>query len=157
MGASVCRRSALRAAFTLPTTRSAAGDNRGASTLFVQPAQMLDDPARVADRLAVEHEQRHAVLPGQRVDLRAVGLAPGDAALLVLDAAPLELACDATARAQPVGRRAAAVQDGGHGSTRTARPTTRHGSGWRVPLRTKRSPRRSSWKRTVASTVSSCG
>src|SRR4051794_16919949 len=139
MGASISRRGALRAAFTLPTTGSAASDKPGASTL-VTPAQVLDDPARVTDRLAVEHEQRHAVLAGQRVDVHALGLAPRHAALLVLDAAPLELARHAAARAQQVRRRAAAVQDDGHGSPFTARPTSRNGSGWRAPLRSRRSP-----------------
>jgi hypothetical protein len=30
---------------------------------------VLDDPARVADDLAVDHQHRHAALTGERLDL----------------------------------------------------------------------------------------
>ena len=46
------------------------------------PTEVLDDPVRVADRLAPEHEQRDAILAGQLVDLVAVRLAPRHAPLL---------------------------------------------------------------------------
>src|SRR3954467_814482 len=104
---------------------------------------MPDDPVRVADHLSPQDEHRHAVLAGQRVDLGAVGSAPGHAALLDLDPAAGQLAGPPTAGAEPVRRRAAAVQDGAlrraHDAPRTrwatssaawaARPTSRHGQG----------------------------
>src|SRR5215208_5414069 len=60
------------------------------SLMSVAPAQMRHDPLGVADHLAAEHEHRHAVLPGQRVDLVALGLAPPHAAHLGLDSPPPE-------------------------------------------------------------------
>src|SRR5918995_2576923 len=122
------RRSALRAAFTLPTTQARATDKSGAlALLIVAPAQMLDDPVRVADRIAADDEQRHAVLAGQGHDLVALGLAPRHAPLLDLQAVPAQPARHAPARAQQIRRRATAIED--HRSTsRIARPSSRQPS-----------------------------
>src|SRR4051794_34894575 len=152
------RRSAVRAAFTLPTTAPRANDIAGTLPLLrVAPAQVLDDPVRVADRLAADDEQRHAGLAGQLVHLGARRVPPGHAALVDLDPAPLQLPGHAAARAHPVGPHAAAVEHGGHGRRLAAPPATRSGRGWRRPSRAPRPPSRSSYQRTVASTVSSCG
>src|SRR4029079_5540864 len=130
------RRSALRATFTLPTTRPPASDKSGTLPLLgLAPAEVLDDPVRIADRIAPEDEQWDAILPGQLVDLVAIRLAPRHAPLLHLDAAPAQLPGDAPARAQVLRRRLAAVEDRGHGSSLVARPTMRQLSGWRRPLR----------------------
>src|SRR3954469_20705988 len=160
-------RAAPFAASTLPTADERATDIRGASPLLrVAPAEVLDDPLGVADHLAAEDDDGHPVLPRERVDVRPVRAAPRHAVLLDLDPAPPELARDPAARAEPVRRRAAAVQDGAHeprtrwstsSTARAARPASRHGSGWWVPARRSRSPSRSWYQRTVASTVSSCG
>src|SRR5918992_4839766 len=128
---------------TLPTGERSASDKRGASPLLgLAPAQVLDNPARVADRLVADDQERDAGLPGQRLDLLA--LAAAHAPHLDLDAAAAQLARYAAARAQPVGRRPAAVED--HRITsRATRPTTRKASGWRVPRSRSPSPSRSSW------------
>src|ERR687892_702842 len=108
------RRSALRATFTLPTTQLRATDKSGALALLegaqryiaphgmarwagpsrslVPPAQVLDDPVRVADRVAADHEQRDAVLAGEGGDLLAVGLARRHPPFLDLDAVAPQLA-----------------------------------------------------------------
>src|SRR4051812_49123014 len=144
--------------FTLPTTGPPASDKSGTLPLLrLAPAEVLDDPVGVADRVAAEDEQGDAILPGELVDLGAVRLAPRHAPLLDLDPVLAQLARHAPARAQVVRRRLAAVEDCGHGSNLVARPTIRQLNGWRRPLRAIRSPSRSSWKRTVDSTVSSCG
>src|SRR4051812_38105262 len=49
---------------------------RGVGLSVLAPAQVLDDAVRVADRLAAQHEQRHALLPRQRADLGPVAPAP---------------------------------------------------------------------------------
>src|SRR5918998_3664187 len=144
---------------TLPTAKPSASDKCGAFPLLrIAPAQVLDDPPGVADRLVPDDQERHAVLAGQRVHLFA--LVPADPALLDLDAAPAQLARHAAARAQPVGRRAAAVEDDALGhriTSRATRPTTRNGSGWGLPQRRSRAPRPPPWERTLASTLSPCG
>ena len=63
----------------------------------------------------------HVALAGQRVDLVAVARAQRDPHRLRLDPAALELARDAAARAEPVRRRAAAVQARGHGTSSPSR------------------------------------
>ena len=62
------------------------------------------------------HEQRHVALAAERSTSGAVALAPRHPDLLVVDAAPAQLARDAPARAQPVGRGAAAVERRAHGA-----------------------------------------
>src|SRR5689334_9937013 len=79
--------------FTLPTTRPPATDIRGALPLLDRaPAQVLDDPVRVADRLVADDQQGHAVLARQLVHLGALRLAPRHPPLLDLDAVPAQLA-----------------------------------------------------------------
>jgi len=75
---------------------------------------VLDDPAGVSDRLAVDVEHREAGLAGEVRDGRAVGASEAD--VLGVDAVAAQLARDPAARAQPVRRGPAAVQDRGrHG------------------------------------------
>ena len=127
----------------------------------VAPAQVLDDPLGVDDHLAAELEHRHPALPGEVVDLVAVARPPGDPHASRPRVLLGQLARDPAARAQPVRRRAAAVQPRGHGtsspSRRAAKPAARQPSGCRVPIRASRPPSRSRYQATVASTVSSCG
>jgi hypothetical protein len=73
---------------------------------------VLDDPTRVADRLAVDHQHGHPSLISQRLDLVAIGAALRHDHLLERDALALERARHLPARAQPVRRRAAAIQRG---------------------------------------------
>jgi hypothetical protein len=70
---------------------------------------VLDDPARVADRLAVDHQHRNAPLTGERHDLGPTGATLRDHDLLELDPIARERAGDPSAWAQPIGRRGAAV------------------------------------------------
>jgi hypothetical protein len=60
---------------------------------------MLDDPPRVADRLAIEHEDGHAVLIGESHHLVAERAARGHPDLLEGDLLALEGARDPAARA----------------------------------------------------------
>src|SRR5687768_9606152 len=97
------------------------------------PAQVLDDPVRIADGLAAEDGDGDVRLAGQRGDLLAVAPPPRHADLVEVLPLPLQLARDAPARAQPVGRGAAAVESGHQGSNRlttasvrrAAKPATR--------------------------------
>src|SRR4051794_30691751 len=85
------------------------------------PVEVFHDPLGVADRLAVDDEDRHGALSRERVDLGAVGAAQRGADGLVLDAVVAHLARDAPAGAQPVARRAAAVERGHYGVSLPAR------------------------------------
>jgi hypothetical protein len=60
---------------------------------------VLDDPARIADHVAVDHQHRHAALTRQRLDLGPAGASLGDRDLLEVDPLTLECAGDAAARA----------------------------------------------------------
>ena len=128
------------------------------------PPEVLDDPLRVADRLAAEHQQRHVALPGQRLDLVAVARrasatrtsrprsprrgarAPrartGTASSSACGSGRASPSLRARARRAAVGRRT---------------PASRSASGWRVPERASRPASRSRYQATVASSVSSWG
>ena len=71
---------------------------------------MLEDPARVADRLAAEDEHRHYGLARERVDLVALSAPPRHAPLLELVAVRAQRPRDPSARAKPVRGRSAAVE-----------------------------------------------
>src|SRR5215212_3898377 len=90
--------------------------------LLCAPAQMLDDPVRIADRLAAEDGHGHDALTGERLDFLAVGLAPWHPDLVELHPLSAQLARDPPARAQPVRGRAAAVERGHYGITRSRAP-----------------------------------
>src|SRR5579875_1019514 len=81
-------------------------------------AQMLDDPTRVADRLAVDDEHRHPPLAGQRLDLVSARAAQRDAHLFEGDALAAERAGYPPAGAEPVSRGCAA-EKGRHGGNDT--------------------------------------
>ena len=133
------------------------------------PAQVLDDPLGVRDRLVAEQQHRHARLARELVDLGAAARAAREPDLLVLDPVAAQLARDAAARAQPVRRRPAAVQARAAASVRAAgrrardtRAQPRAGEPQRRAAGARR--RRSAVARgarihqaTVDSTVSSCG
>src|SRR3954453_20178974 len=95
--------------FNLPT-RSLLGMNRAGALALIAPREVLDDPARVADRLAVDHQHRRDPLAGQLVELVAIRPPPRDALLDRLDPAPGQLPRDPAAGAQPVRRGLAPVQ-----------------------------------------------
>ena len=78
-----CKPFAGRPRTTAPTTGQQPADRASPRT----PAQELDDPPRIADRLTAQHDDRHHALPRQRVDLVALRSPPGDAALVDLVAA----------------------------------------------------------------------
>src|SRR5215204_2468354 len=102
MGTSGGSRGAVSAAFNLPTSRSAVIDRAGALPLILAPAEMLDDPRRVADRLAADLEHGHHGLPRELLDAGPAATPPRDPPLLGLDPAPGELAGHPPARAQAV-------------------------------------------------------
>src|SRR3954452_1302266 len=131
--------------FSMSITRSVA--IAGASLQRVggavsAPAEVLDDPVRVADRVAADDGDRDALLAGERADLRALAPAPRDADLVDRLVPAPQLARDPAARAEAVGRRAAAVERGHQPgaiilmvlpAVRSEKPATRSGSGWGVP------------------------
>src|SRR5205807_561482 len=75
--------------------------------------EVLDDSARIADRLPLDHQYGHATLVGESLDFSSPGAALRDDDLLVEDPVPLQRACDFSAWAQPIRGSRAAVQ-GGH-------------------------------------------
>src|SRR5215211_2592473 len=113
MGTSGGSRGAVSAAFNLPTSRRAVIDRAGALALVVAPAQVLDDPRGVADRLAADLQHGHDRLPGQLLDVGALAAQPRDPPLVGLDPAPRQLPRHLAARAQAVRRRLAAIQHDG--------------------------------------------
>src|SRR4051794_38359651 len=108
METSGVRTAPCRPRLNLPTSGPRVIDRAGALPLIVAPAQVLDDPPRVADRLAVDLEHGDDGLTGERLDLLALAAPPRDTPLLGIDPAQGELACDLPARAQAVRRRLAA-------------------------------------------------
>src|SRR3954469_21189862 len=87
--------------------------------------EVLDDAVGVADRLALGDENGDDALAGERVHLGAVALARRDAHRLVVDPVAAQLARDASAGAEPVGWRAAAVEGGHRRSTGPVCPPAR--------------------------------
>ena len=87
-----------------------AGRHRSRLAPLATEGKVLGDPARVADRLAVDHENRDAALARQRLDLRAARAALGHDDLLDRDALLAQRSGDLAARAQPVGRGRATVE-----------------------------------------------
>ena len=61
-------------------------DPQGPRAEQLAEPQVLDDPLRVADRLAVEDEQRHAVLPAERLTSARSRGATARGRVVVLDA-----------------------------------------------------------------------
>ncbi len=82
----------------------------GRDRRYAHELEVLDDPPRVADRLAVDHEHRHPSLTGERLDLRPPRSALRNLDLLEREPVALQCARDPSARAQPVGRRRAAIE-----------------------------------------------
>ena len=74
--------------------------------------EVLDDPARVADDLAIDHQHRHAPLTGERLDLGPARPPLRNHDLAELDPVPAQHARYAPARAEPVRRGGAAVERG---------------------------------------------
>ena len=103
-------RAAPSAAFNLTDVRARAIDRAGALPLIVAPAEVLDDPLRVADRLAVDRRARGRPSGRSGPRPRRARRAATATRLLGLDPAAAQLARDASARAQAVRRRLAAVQ-----------------------------------------------
>ena len=131
--------------------RVGAGAARRLSRRVSAGTQVLDDPARVADHLAVEHQHRHPPLTAQRLHLGRGATAAGPRHRLECDPVAAQRPRDPAARAQPVGRSVAAIQRGHvrqrYGSEprsqpdRVAPPARRSGSGCGRPVAPAR-PRR---------------
>ena len=88
--------------------------------------QVLDDPARVADRLAIDHQHRHPALIGQRLDLGAPRATLRDRHLGELDPVAAQRPRDLSAGTQPVRRRRAPVE-----RRHLTSPCARVDDGWR--------------------------
>src|SRR4029079_5173957 len=78
--------------------------------LSVRKLEVLEDSPRVMDYLVAVDQNWHALLVGEGDDLAAVPAPLGDALGAVLETQLSQPALDRAARAQPVGRRAAAVE-----------------------------------------------
>ena len=72
--------------------------------------ELLEDPPRVADHLAVEDQDRHPPLPAEHLDLGPTRAALAHHDRLELDPLASQRASDLAARTQPVGRGVAAVE-----------------------------------------------
>src|SRR5579884_304494 len=95
--------------------------------------EVLDDPARVADHLALDDQHRNSALAAQSLDLGTVRAAQRHPHLLVGDALAVERARDLAARAEPVRRGRAAIERGHQRYTRLeSAPAKRSASGWRA-------------------------
>jgi monothiol glutaredoxin len=82
--------------------------------------EVLDDAVRVVDDFVAIDDHWHPLLPGQLPDLEPVPASLRDADLLEFEVAFPQLAGHAAARAEPVRRRPAAIED--HGSAPLIRP-----------------------------------
>ena len=127
------------------------------------PFQVLDDPPRVADHLALDHQHRDALLVGQRLHFRAPRASLRDSDLGKSDPFAPERAGDLAARAQPVGRGSAAVERR-HRSyfprtqvRRAAPAASRSASGCRAPGGDTAAVRSGGTKPIVSSRQSSWG
>src|SRR3712207_3138170 len=79
-GAATTRQSAtarIRTRADRTRALSTTGLRRLRGSGLLAPPHVLHDPVRVADRLAAEHEERHALLPAERPHLGPVAPAPG--------------------------------------------------------------------------------
>src|SRR3954452_17530356 len=108
MGSSGGRRGGLSPRSTYRRGATPSMNRAGALPLILAPAEVLDDAARVADRLAVDDEHGRHGLARQLAQLLALGTSPRHPLDGRLDPTPGELSRHPAARAQPVRRRLAA-------------------------------------------------
>src|SRR5439155_22556520 len=113
-GATDGRRAADRAARHRQPPELAGLGRRLRPARRLEVVEVLDYPPGVVDHLVLVHEHGDPPLAGQLVDLVAVPPPDRHPDLLVVDARAPQPPGHLAARAEPVGRRLAAVQDG-HG------------------------------------------
>src|SRR5207237_10346728 len=70
-----------------------------------------EDPPRVADRLATDHQHRHAALTRERLDLGPSRAALGNYDLVEFDPIPAQRPCDPAARTEPIRWGATAIEN----------------------------------------------